>query len=511
MNCILYARVSTDKQAEKDLSIPAQLRLMREHARQQGWGVIEECIEPGMTATNAERPVLQQLLRRIAAGELKVDIVLAHKLNRLARNLDDYVPIRAALWKRGVRLAYVVEKVDDSASGRLLENVMASIAQFESANLSEETKKGMRQKVLQGGWPHRPPRGYVMVRRSDGTGTKSECEIHPREGPLVTRAFTLFAGGQVSANTVAIKLAAEGLMTAAGSPVSQSYMRRMLTNPFYVGRIEWQGLHVKGRHRPLVEESLFERVQEVIQRRYIRPLRHKTTAGFPLKGLAACARCRGHMTAERHGRHHYYRCSRQANRHQACDARYCPADRAHRDVCRLLKGLQLSRDKADMIAEAVDRQLRLKAETESERRRALAHEQSNVLFAEARLTEVFLAGQLSPAAYQQKAFELRSKRDRLERDAQAARLPTNVLQERAKRSLDISTSMYDLYEQWDDWRRSELLKLIFTGVVLGGDGVVGFGLRPPFDTVQSARPVEEQANAILDAHQPLSANSFGLD
>ena len=62
MNCILYARVSTDKQAEKDLSMPAQLQLMRDYARQRDWTVVEEFLEPGASAKTADRPALQQLL-----------------------------------------------------------------------------------------------------------------------------------------------------------------------------------------------------------------------------------------------------------------------------------------------------------------------------------------------------------------------------------------------------------------------------------------------------------------
>src|SRR5882762_9650853 len=93
MNCILYARVSTDRQANKDLSIPAQLRLMKEYAAREGWTVVEELVEPGETATNTNRPVLQDLLRRVREGGLQIGVLLAHKLNRMARNLDDYIPL----------------------------------------------------------------------------------------------------------------------------------------------------------------------------------------------------------------------------------------------------------------------------------------------------------------------------------------------------------------------------------------------------------------------------------
>lgn len=493
MNAVLYARVSTDKQAHKDLSIPAQLRLMHEYARAQGWTVIEELIEPGASATNADRPVLQDMLTRIVRGALKADVVLAHKLNRLARNLDDYVPIRAALWKAGVRLAYVVEKVDDTAAGRLLENVMASIAQFESANLSEETKKGMRQKVLQGGWPHRPPRGYVAVRGS-GEHRGSRCEVHPREGALIRRAFELFAHGQLSIDSIARTLATEGLTTGRGLPLATSHMHRILTNPFYVGRIEWRGLNVKGAHTPLIEETLFERVQEVMRRRRAHPLTRRTTNGFPLKGVAICGTCRGRMTAESHGRHGYYRCSRQANNRRSCDARYCPAFRAHRDVVSVLKRLQIARELAERIRAEARRLLDTWSTMSG---RAAEGDQSGAVSAESQLTRLFLSGHVSAAEYSQRAFDLRAALI----DPHSAEYDPARVRARIDSLLEMSTSVYDIYEKCtDDWQRSQLIGAVFDTLVLGGDGILGFVAKAPFSQMATTSQGEQgAARAVIDA------------
>src|SRR5260221_5414407 len=133
MNCIVYARVSTDKQAEKDLSIPAQLQAMREYARHQGWSVVEEFVEPGASAKTTDRPALQRLLSLVRDRESKIDVLLVHKVDRLARNVYDHATIKVLLKQHDIRLASVVENLDDSVPGQLVENIMASIAQFYSA------------------------------------------------------------------------------------------------------------------------------------------------------------------------------------------------------------------------------------------------------------------------------------------------------------------------------------------------------------------------------------------
>ena len=193
----------------------------------------------------------------------------------------------------------MVENVDDSVPGQLVENIMASIAQFYSANLSEEVKKGMRQKLLRGGWPHLPPCGYVSVKNADGLG--SHVEPHPMRGPLVTQAFERYASGNYSLRSLTARLAAEGLVTKTGAPWPQSNIRRLLTNRFYIGRLVSKGMEVPGQHTPLVSLATFDRVQTVLTQR-VRFLGTKgSVAGFPLRGVAICASCRGRMTAERRG------------------------------------------------------------------------------------------------------------------------------------------------------------------------------------------------------------------
>ena len=68
MQCLLYARVSTDKQAEKDLSIPAQLQIMREYARKQGWSVDGHFVNEGESARTVDRPELKRLLSAMPEG-----------------------------------------------------------------------------------------------------------------------------------------------------------------------------------------------------------------------------------------------------------------------------------------------------------------------------------------------------------------------------------------------------------------------------------------------------------
>ena len=107
------------------------------------------------------------MLARIAE-ERDVDAVVVHKIDRLARNMEDHVAIRALLRRRSVALVSVTENVEETASGRLVEGIHALMAEFYSANLAAEIKKGMVQKAKLGGFPHGAPIGYLNVKEIVG-------------------------------------------------------------------------------------------------------------------------------------------------------------------------------------------------------------------------------------------------------------------------------------------------------------------------------------------------------
>lgn len=99
-----------------------------------------------------------------------VDYVIVHKLDRLARSRSDDIAITQEIRDTGARLISSTEGIDASPNGTLLHGIMASIAEFYSRKLAQEVKKGMRQKVIQGGTPSRAPIGYLNVRQQAEDG-----------------------------------------------------------------------------------------------------------------------------------------------------------------------------------------------------------------------------------------------------------------------------------------------------------------------------------------------------
>jgi site-specific DNA recombinase len=303
MSVILYARVSDIEQGKRDLSIPAQLRAMRAHARKYHWKIAGEFTD---IATGRNTNNRDGLLAGIAAARKSrdVDKFLVHKLDRFARNSMDYAILRFRLRAKGVELVSLVEHFDDSPLGHFMEQIMAAQAEFFSANLSLEVKKGLDEKLRRGEWCWMPPLGYV--RRG------SEILVDPVRGPLIRFAFRRFASGEVSSTKLADHLYELGLRGLRDQKIDATKLRRFLHNPFYAGHMNAGGRSLRGSHEALVTQELFEQVQEIFKKRP-NGGRHVGHHLFPLARQFKCPKCSKHLIGESHKKssgkiYRYYRC-----------------------------------------------------------------------------------------------------------------------------------------------------------------------------------------------------------
>src|SRR5260370_40106094 len=101
--------------------------------------------------------------------------------------------------------------MEEGPSGRLGEGIMAAIAEFYSDNLGQEVRKGMHQKLRNGGWPNLAPVGYMNVRVNGERKSEAALPINPEHAPLGSNACELYAAGEVTVSTLTIQMQDLGL------------------------------------------------------------------------------------------------------------------------------------------------------------------------------------------------------------------------------------------------------------------------------------------------------------
>jgi site-specific DNA recombinase len=149
MKTIGYVRVSTDKQADRGVSLEAQAEKIRAMAVVHGAELLDIIVDGGESAKSLNRPGMARLLTLVDAGE--VQAVIIAKLDRLTRSVKDLCTLLERFTRRGVTLISVAESLDTgSAAGRLVLNIMTAVSQWEREAIGERTRDAMSHKRSQG-------------------------------------------------------------------------------------------------------------------------------------------------------------------------------------------------------------------------------------------------------------------------------------------------------------------------------------------------------------------------
>jgi DNA invertase Pin-like site-specific DNA recombinase len=164
-HALIYCRVSTEEQAEDGHhSLATQLKLCKRAIEESNKyklandGVFED---PGRSATNMNRPGLQDMLLRIQ-DDKAVKAVFIQDTDRLARNALDHMQIKAIMKKHDVELFSVSQPgISDSPEGNFMDLVIAGVNQLQSQITSRKTLKSLEQKFWDGWWPTGVAVGYL--------------------------------------------------------------------------------------------------------------------------------------------------------------------------------------------------------------------------------------------------------------------------------------------------------------------------------------------------------------
>ena len=317
MKAVIYCRVSTKDQVS-NLSLPTQRKACVEYCQRQGYDVDRVFVEEGESAKTADRTELKKLLAHCRQNKGRLHAVIVYSLSRFAREKHDHHVLRAQLATLGVTLRSVTEPIDDSSTGKLMEGIIASMAQFDNDVRAERTIAGMKARLDRGGWTFPPPLGYIK-----GVDCNANKTIlpDPQRAHLVTEAFELYASGLYSKQQVLDIINSKGLTTRNGKRLSGQTFFQLLRKPIYAGILSvptW-GIRQPSNSAALVDLETFERVQALLEGRMpsVTP-RRRANPDFPLRHFVRCSHCDRPLTASwskgRTQRYAYYRCHNRSCR-----------------------------------------------------------------------------------------------------------------------------------------------------------------------------------------------------
>ena len=315
---VIYARFSSHRQ--RDESIEGQVRECLEFAARKKIAVLGVYMDRAITGKEADRRESFQQMIKDAARE-KWQYVICWKVDRFARNRYDAATYKAKLKKHNIRVLYAREDIPEGPEGILLESVLEGQAEYYSASLSENIRRGQMDNALEGKINGGAASlGYRIT-------PDHHLEIDPATAPIVRTAFEMRAAGS-TIKEIAGHLNARGYKTRLGNAFNKNSFRKMLASEKYIGIYRYRDVVIE--IPAIIEKELFDTVQEINEKSSKARARKKSEVEFLLTTKIICGRCGTDMigdsgTGKSGKRHYYYTCSGH-RRKSACKAKSIQKD-----------------------------------------------------------------------------------------------------------------------------------------------------------------------------------------
>ncbi len=507
---VSYLRVSTRDQAHRGgeaegFSIPAQRDANKRKAATLGAIVIKEFVDRGASARSANRPELQRMLEYV--DEHPVDYVIVHKLDRLARNRADDVEISQALSASKVRLVSTTESIDETPSGMLLHGIMSSIAEFYSRNLAAEVMKGMTQKARSGGTVSRAPLGYRNQRNVDAEGREVRTVIIDEErAPFIRLAFELYATGNWTISSLAEHLNARGLTTVPtprlpSTPIREGLLHKILTNPYYKGKVRFQDATYDGRHEPLIDSMIWQQVQEVLAT-HVNGERVRKHPHY-LKSTVYCGTCKERLlvqisTSATGAKYPYFMCAGRHSKRTRCEQKSVLIYEVEKKITEHYQRITLE-PKFRIQVETVIRNGLQEARTEVEaEHQSLQREKEKLQRQQGKLMEAHYAGAISVDLLGKEQDRITTALAQIEHKLTATSAHFDVVEKNLQAALDLTEHCGNAYKTAPDHIKKLFNQALFERILVTCDDNSPGGisirteLREPFNTLLSSEMREAE-------------------
>ena len=480
IRCCIYARVSTDEQAEKDLSIPFQLERCRYHAQGKGWAIVKEYVDAGESARTDKRHEFQKMI--VAARSKEFDVILVHKFDRFARNDYDFVVYEKELAELGMTLDSVSEPGDASTpSGYIGRRMMQVISTWYSKNLAVEVKKGLQKSVENGGWPRMAPFGYLNKRE----GTVVWIEVHPKNGSFVTEAFKEMSTGNWTLEEWAEHAYSLGYRSRLGLRIARSKWSEIFHNRFYLGEtwLKQGDIPTKGKHTPLVDEATFVQVYQVL-RQHDKNRQRTQRHPYLLRGLVHSVEASSPCSVETNNKKRlsYYRSRDKNNGSQV----YYNSRTVEAQLPSVLQNIVISEETRQELRQALTKYFAAEAENNAERQKA-EERLTKLERMEKNLQRLYIEEGISQQDFREHRSQIEAEKSHLITTVEVIKQHQHLVKADFEIALELCTQMNDLWEKGGFDGRRLLCETLFKEIHVEGGRIDRVVFNAPFSFIASHR------------------------
>jgi site-specific DNA recombinase len=320
MSYVIYCRKSSESEERQVLSIESQVKELKELAGRLKI-TVSEILTESQSAKCPGRPVFNALMGRVYKSQITG--IIAWKLDRLSRNpIDGSAVIWAIDQGKLERIVTPNATYCNNSNDKFVMNLDLGMAKKFVDDLSDNVKRGNRMKLEKGWLPGPAPTGYL-------NDLENKTIIpDPKRFRIMRKMWDLLLAGTPTMEILRIANEKWGFRTrkkkrSGNVPLSKAEIYKIFKYPFYYGLIIRKEGVFLGKHKKMITEAEYWKVQEIMRRRG-QP--KSKTHEFAFTGLIHCGECSSMITAEekdnKYGCHYvYYRCTKKKEGHK-CGQHY---------------------------------------------------------------------------------------------------------------------------------------------------------------------------------------------
>ena len=409
----LYARKSTDVEDKQVRSIEDQITELRAYAQKENLEIADVFIEK-QSAKIPGRPIFNEMIKRIEKGETSG--ILAWHPDRLARNSVD-----------GGKIIYLIDCgrisglkfpqfwFEPTPQGKFMLNIAFGQSKYYVDSLSENTKRGLRQKIRRGEYPSLAPVGYLNDSRN------KTVVVDKKKSVIIRKAFEMYAEGNHRLEDISDFLAQNNIVSKSGKRIHITRTTFILKNPFYTGLFRYAGEIYEGKYEPIIAKKIFDKVQEVLAQRG-RPRKKSKIEPQVFCGLLHCGTCGMMITGEyrvktqKNGTQHfytYYHCTKKRKNFK-CPEPCIRQEELDKRISSLLQKVSLRPDWAEKLLEMLKKDKTKSAQSVSAFVQESGEKVKTINIKLQRLLDGYLEQDIEREIYREQKAKLLSEKKSLE-------------------------------------------------------------------------------------------------
>lgn len=501
----LYCRRSSEGEDKQMLSLPSQVKELRQFANKIGL-IIIKTFEESMSAKAPGRPQFAEMMAGLANKE--ADGILCWKLDRLARNPVDGGAISWAMKDLKVEIITPSKTYSQLNEDSLLMSLEFGMAQKFIDDLGKNSQRGMKTKAEMGWYPAPASTGY----KNTPDFKKGFKEIIKDEDrfELIKRAFKEIIKGKQACQVYKEVSENWKLTNRDGRIISRSAFYYLLNNPFYYGEYEWpknSGNWFIGKHEPMITREEFDMVQKALGK-FGKPITH--SHNFDLTGLFSCQECGCAITASEKIKHYkksgriaiytYYHCTKK-NKKIKCHSKPLTEADILKQIDDLLMKLTPDQDFIDWSKKWLSIVHKDEASFKEE---TLKFQQTSLSNIERRLNKLLdmkLDENIDDQTYKEKKQILDKEKNEIKRKLDNTGNDLNDWRIKVENTIDFARACRDRFNNGTRENKQEILMAIGSNLIFKSDKLLDIKLEPEYGVLANKQNWSEQYKDWLEPHK----------